>query len=303
MQIGNADLDKVCEAAILPALRACRLDPKRVDKHNSGGLLKSEIIGFINSSDIIVADLTNERPNCYLEVGYAMGVDRYSRLILTAREDHREDSPNRQPGGPKIHFDLAGYDILFWDPAHLADFGAELERRVKRRLSQAGFFRPRRDASSDGYDWVERHRAIALERVQALDSKGFMEVSFKPQGANIEKTKQELERAAQAAAASIPGYWNFAPVSINGSRVVKGVPDGIGVEFDPEETGMKSWPYLLGAQRKRRTILRRRVSRRLPRECSTAVGGRQGAEDLRSPVILLPFLFRVCFNEWLQDRC
>ena len=42
MQIGNPDLDKVCENAILPALRASNLDPKRVDKHNKGGLLKTE---------------------------------------------------------------------------------------------------------------------------------------------------------------------------------------------------------------------------------------------------------------------
>ena len=243
MQIGNPDLDNICETAILPALRLCGLDPKRVDKHNSGGLLKSEIINFINSSDIIVADLTNERPNCYLEVGYAMGADRNSRLILTAREDHREDSPNRRPGGPRIHFDLAGYDILFWDPARLADFSAELEKKVKRRLSQAGSFRPGRATSSSGHDWVERHRAIALERTRALDCKGFMEVSFEPQGANIDETKQELERAAQTAAASIAGYWNFAPVSIGGNRVVKGMPSGIGVEFDPEKTGMRGYPY------------------------------------------------------------
>jgi hypothetical protein len=101
MQIGNADLDKVCETAFVPALKACRLDAKRVDKHNEGGLLKSEIIRFIESSEIIVADLTNERPNCYLEVGYAMGVDKFRNLISTARADHMPDYPDRKPGGPK----------------------------------------------------------------------------------------------------------------------------------------------------------------------------------------------------------
>ena len=73
MQIGNKELDAICEQVMVPALGACGLDPKRVDKHNNGGLLKSEIIKFIEDSDIIVADLTNERPNCYLEVGYTMG--------------------------------------------------------------------------------------------------------------------------------------------------------------------------------------------------------------------------------------
>jgi hypothetical protein len=58
MQIGNPELDNVCAHAIVPALEICGLDPKRVDKHNTGGLLKSEIIAFIESADIIIADLT-----------------------------------------------------------------------------------------------------------------------------------------------------------------------------------------------------------------------------------------------------
>lgn len=103
MQIGNADLDRACAAGIVPAVEACGLSAKRVDKHNKGGLLKSEIIAFIQSADIIIADLTNERPNCYLEVGYAMGIDKFRNLILTAREDHNPDSVDRKAGGPKVH--------------------------------------------------------------------------------------------------------------------------------------------------------------------------------------------------------
>lgn len=134
MQIGNPGLDRVYERAMVPALRACGLVPRRVDRHNAGGLLHSEIIAFIETSDLIVADLTHERPNCYLEIGYAMGTGRFTSLILTAREDHNADSPNHQPGGPKVHFDLTGYDILFWAPDRLDDFRVELEKRCQRRL-------------------------------------------------------------------------------------------------------------------------------------------------------------------------
>ncbi len=133
MQIGNDDLERVYERVIAPALRACGLDPKRVDRHNRGGLLYSEIVSFLEESDILVADLTNERPNCYLEVGYALGAGRFSNLVLTAREDHNADSASYRPGGPKIHFDLAGYDILFWEPDRLDAFRHELEKRVRRR--------------------------------------------------------------------------------------------------------------------------------------------------------------------------
>jgi hypothetical protein len=66
-------------------------------------------------------------------VGYALGAGRGSRVVLTAREDHSPDSPNHSPGGPKIHFDLAGYDILFWARDNLQGFRDELVKRVTRR--------------------------------------------------------------------------------------------------------------------------------------------------------------------------
>jgi len=138
MQIGNPDLDLVYDRVVAPALSACGLEPRRVDRHNAGGLLHSEIISFIEESEILVADLTHERPNCYLEVGYALGCGRFTNLVLTAREDHNPDSPSHRPGGPKVHFDLSGYDILFWAPDRLDVFRSELEKRVQRRLRMLG---------------------------------------------------------------------------------------------------------------------------------------------------------------------
>ena len=134
MQIGNKEMDTVCERAIVPAITACGLEAKRVDKHNEGKLLGSEIAKFIGAADIVVADLTNERQNCYLEVGYTMGVGKYPHLILTARESHFHDSPNYNPRGPKIHFDLGGYDILRWDLDNLEQYRSDLEKQIRRRL-------------------------------------------------------------------------------------------------------------------------------------------------------------------------
>ena len=144
MPIGDEQLDEVFDRVMVPALRACGLEARRVDRHNAGRLLHSEIISFIEESELLIADLTQERPNCYLEVGYAMGAGRFTNLILTAREDHNADSPNYVPGGPKIHFDLVGYDILYWSPSRLRDFRQELEKRIRRRqLILAGAPGPR----------------------------------------------------------------------------------------------------------------------------------------------------------------
>lgn len=134
MQIGNKELDEIFDQVISPALRSFDLNAIRVDKHTEGELVKGEIKDFIDSASIIVADLTNERPNCYLEVGYAMGVGKNKNLILTANEDHNPDNPKYVPGGSKIHFDLIGYDILFWDPEDLEGFKTELEVRIQRRI-------------------------------------------------------------------------------------------------------------------------------------------------------------------------
>lgn len=136
MPIGNPEMDKIYNEVYVPVLeKKCGLKVKRIDKHNTGGLLKSEIVSYIRDSIIIIADLTHERPNCYLEVGYAMGLEKYQHLILVVREDHNPDSPNYNGSGPKIHFDLIGYNILFWDPDNLVEFESQLERTIKYRLS------------------------------------------------------------------------------------------------------------------------------------------------------------------------
>jgi hypothetical protein len=198
MQIGNPELDKVCEESIVPALKACNLDPKRVDKHNEGRLLKSEIVGFIESSDIIVADLTNERPNCYLEIGYAMGLDKFRNLILTAREDHNPDSPNHRREGPRVHFDLSGYDILFWDPMNTTGFREELEKRVRRRLATSLTSMSTQVSPWDS-EWISKHREIASSGLEGSGKSGFMEIRMALLNSVLNVAQGELLRAADQA--------------------------------------------------------------------------------------------------------
>lgn len=180
MQIGNKEMDAVCERAIVPAIEACGLEAKRVDKHNEGRLLNSEIARFITEADIVVADLTHERQNCYLEVGYTMGIGKYPRLVLSAREDHFHDSPNYQSIGPKIHFDLGGYDILQWKADDLEKYRKDLEKRIRGRLQTA-----QRSVRQDNDDewpidtwYVEQ---VARARPSSLESKcqGGMEIFIK----------------------------------------------------------------------------------------------------------------------------
>jgi hypothetical protein len=217
MQIGNAELDQVCERAIVPALKACGLDPKRVDKHNRGDLLKSEIIAFIKSSEIIVADLTNERQNCYLEIGYAMGCGKNSGLILTAREDHNQDSPNYKQSGPKVHFDLSGYDILFWASDRLDQFRVELEKRIRRRQQNHAVSESSDLESPWDQEWFAYHEGKAedgLLKCKGDPEAGFVEVEFTLSGEKPLKSQAQLLEAATKAQLKLGG-WPFGIVMTN----------------------------------------------------------------------------------------
>jgi nucleoside 2-deoxyribosyltransferase len=230
MQIGNAELEAMCAEAIVPALKACGFDPKRVDKHNQGGLLKSEIISFIERSEIIVADLTNERPNCYLEVGYAMGVDKFSSLILTARDDHNQDNPDHLPNGPKVHFDLRGYDVLFWRPDQLRAFREELEKRIRRRMA---ITRPAvtKPAAVWDEEWLERNKFKAREGLKNAGlwvregEPAFTEIHFAVANTPINRPQSELLQAAEEAAIHAFG-WPIGVV-LHNDLAPKPVKDGI----------------------------------------------------------------------------
>ena len=177
MQIGDPTLDHLFETVIVPAIESVGFEAKRVDRDNEGGLLKSEIVKFLSDAEIIVADLTNERPNVYLEVGYAMGIDKFRNLVLTCRNDHLPENPGRLPDDPKIHFDLAGYDILLWEPSEPDSFRQQLADRIRRRRALLSPV-----ATTEGpvldVEWVGTHRETASRQMAKAGIKTYMEVSF-----------------------------------------------------------------------------------------------------------------------------
>ena len=110
------------------------MEPRRIDRHNEGRFLMREVATLLNRSKLIIADLTHERPNCYFEAGYVYGLDKSNHLILSAREDHNPGSPNHRRDGPRIHFDISGYDILFWNADKIDAFKFDLAKKINYRL-------------------------------------------------------------------------------------------------------------------------------------------------------------------------
>jgi hypothetical protein len=226
MQIGNAELDAVYREVIAPAMRAVDVEPIRVDRHNEGRLLNTEIARFIRAADIIVADLTNERPNCYLEVGFAMGIGKFENLVLSARADHRPDRAGRTAGDPKVHFDLGGYDLLYWDPANTNEFRSELERRIRFRLSRL----PPQPPALPPWDpgWLTAQRSAANAQLSAAAAAGYLEVVFGTERRLSIRPERLLDAAERCTVRRSPtSGWPLFIVFTNGDWRPRPVAGGI----------------------------------------------------------------------------
>ena len=100
------------------------LFPVRVDEQRGMSYeIPARVFQDIDESQLVIADLTDERPNVYCEVGYAKS--RGIPFILTF---HKESSPAGPPwdrtvaGGNRVHFDLAAFRHIAYDnPLHLRD--------------------------------------------------------------------------------------------------------------------------------------------------------------------------------------
>jgi nucleoside 2-deoxyribosyltransferase len=87
----------------------------RIDKQQHLGDLVSRIKQEIHRSRFVIADLTDERPSCYFEVGYAEALGR-PVLHVASRESIME------PGAEtKIHFDIHSNVRFFTNHTQLAE--------------------------------------------------------------------------------------------------------------------------------------------------------------------------------------
>ncbi len=115
MKFGDALLDSAYDGVIKPLGSEFDYKVLRVDEIQDGGNITSQILENIASSEIILVELTGERPNCYYEAGYAHALGK--EIIFSIR------------AGEPVHFDLAGYRFIQWDTE------ATLRRRLRERLT------------------------------------------------------------------------------------------------------------------------------------------------------------------------
>lgn len=106
--------EDVYQFGIYQTVRRCGYVCEKVDESAYAGSIVDRIINGIESAEFVIADLSEERPNVYLEVGFAWGLRK--PVILVARE------------GQRLHFDLSHHKCLFYK--NISKLAEQLERTI-----------------------------------------------------------------------------------------------------------------------------------------------------------------------------
>jgi hypothetical protein len=96
----SEEFEDVYQFGIYGAVRKCGYVCEKVDESVFAGSIVERIMDGIKNAEFVIADLTMEKPNVYLEVGYAWGTQK--PVLLIAREGH------------KLHFDLSHHKCIFY---------------------------------------------------------------------------------------------------------------------------------------------------------------------------------------------
>jgi len=111
----SEEFQNVYEFGIYPAVRSCGFICERVDETHFTGDVLHRIRGGIEAADLVIADLTEGRPNVYLEVGYAWG--RGVPVIFVAKK------------GEQLHFDVSTHRCIFY--GKFSQFTKDLEELIR----------------------------------------------------------------------------------------------------------------------------------------------------------------------------
>ena len=104
-----------------PVRRAGLLCERMDEEYFTGGILE-RVKKSIEDADLVIADLTGDNPNVFLEVGYAWGRQRPTLFLC---RQHKGKNP-------KLPFDVGNQKCLFYEDA------TDLEERLTRHLKGLG---------------------------------------------------------------------------------------------------------------------------------------------------------------------
>jgi hypothetical protein len=117
---GNGILESYYEEAIAPTVQKYDLRCVRVDQEKFTGRISEKITDGIDNALFVIADLTEDKPNCYFEAGYAVAKEK---IIIF----QRLNAPKYEP---KFHFDIQDYKHIIY--SKISDLRSELDGIIKK---------------------------------------------------------------------------------------------------------------------------------------------------------------------------
>jgi hypothetical protein len=119
----NEAVDQIYNLVIEPSLQANQFYTERADELTNAGPVSEDITTAILKANVIVADMTGERPKTYYEIGLAHALGK--PVIILAQT------------GTTRHFDIPGYQWHYWNSAE--DLKPKFEKILLGTLIESGF--------------------------------------------------------------------------------------------------------------------------------------------------------------------
>src|SRR5689334_18404378 len=94
------DQRMVFEKGIRPAIESLGMDARRVDYDHFTGQVSARIVDLLHGAYFVIGEMSQQRPNCYYEIGYAHALGRPVILLI--------DDPS------KIHFDIQDFPFIVY---------------------------------------------------------------------------------------------------------------------------------------------------------------------------------------------
>lgn len=123
----KGDYDKRYKDIIEPAIKEVDLTPYRVDRDPGATIPSQEIERQIDNAEVCIADISEDLPNIWYEVGFAMALKKEVVLICNkAREDRQRKYP----------FDVQHRSIIIYQTGSPSDFDT-LKKEIIEKLKVA----------------------------------------------------------------------------------------------------------------------------------------------------------------------
>lgn len=116
--------DKLLRHVITPVCKECGFEPTRIDKENKNGSITEGILKHLKEDDLVIADLTENNPNAFYEIGYRAALDKPA-IHLMAKDS-------------SIPFDVSAIRTFPYDLTDL-DSVDELRERLIQTIKSIDF--------------------------------------------------------------------------------------------------------------------------------------------------------------------